>query len=152
MKKLRTFLAIIFALLVVSLLFSWYNTAHAPTQPTNQAPAIACEALQIINPQQNEKVSQTFTVEVIVDNRIPECNWTVFEANAGRIEVTDKTDTIVGNGSLTTQEEWMTENPVTYTSEITLMPTTAQGQLIVTITEENQNDEPPQTVSFPLSY
>src|SRR6266576_6189957 len=81
-----------------------------------QTPSVStCNELTIISPNKNQQVPNTFLVKVIVDNRNPKCHWTVFEAQAGKIEIADSKSKLIGSSILHASGEWMTNNPVTYT-------------------------------------
>ncbi len=132
------------------------TSGPTPTR-TNERPipttkiAVKCSAISVLSPRDNSKVITPLTVRVVVDNR-GECHWTVFEAQAGTVTITDGLGKVVGQGVLKTAQEWTTPNPVTYTATITLSkPTTSGGTL--TITEENPSGkENPQKHSVPVSF
>lgn len=122
--------------------------------PISQAKAQAtCPALTVITPQPGQQVSSPLPVSVIVDNRNPKCHWTVFEAQAGSMEIKDKNGTVLGTGILTTTNpNWMTVNPVTYKGTITFTRP-AGKKLSLTITEENPSGRPgAQQITIPLTY
>jgi hypothetical protein len=124
-------------------------TTEQATVPTTPA----CQAVRLIKPTPNSTITQQYIdVEVFVDNSNPPCRWTVFEALAGRIEIKDTTGAIVGKGALTTTENWMTKEPVTYRAQIVLDPETKKGQLTLNVIEDNPSGAPGQKVSFPIQY
>lgn len=147
MKKIFVTLAILIIILGAAIYLKPKKSTVSKTMPIT-----ACQALTIVTPHNNDTVTNTFTVTAIVDNKNPQCHWTVFEAQAGTITVKDKTGTTVGTGVLQTTDTWTTENPVTYTGQITLAPTTKHGTIQLTITEENPSGEPGKTLAIPLQY
>lgn len=120
-------------------------------QPVPTKSAVKCSAISVLSPRDNVKISSPLTVKAVVDNR-GQCHWTVFEAQAGNVTITDGLGKVVGQGVLKTTQEWTTPKPVTYTATITLSkPTTSGGTL--TITEENPSGkENPQKYSVPVSF
>src|SRR6478736_1509020 len=121
MKKV----AIIVCVIILAVLIYWKTFSKPVTKiPKNIA---TCQALNIQSPLENDQVTRDFTVRAVVDNSNPKCHWTVFEAQAGTIEIKDANGKLVGNGELKTTEDWMTDNPVNYTSDISLDPQTMHG-------------------------
>lgn len=131
------------------------QSGPTPTK-TNEEPvptkvAFRCDAITILSPKDNAKIASPLTVNATVDNR-GECHWTVFEAQAGTIEITDGLGKVVGKGVLKTTQDWAVSTPVTYTATITLSkPSTSGGTL--TITEENPSGKAnPQKHSTPVTF
>lgn len=121
-------------------------------QPVPTTAAIKkCDAITVLSPKDNIKVVSPLTVRVTIDNR-GQCHWTVFEAQAGTVTITDGLGKVVGQGILKTTQEWTTPNPVTYTATVTLSkPSTSGGTL--TISEENPSGkENPQKHTVPVSF
>lgn len=146
MKKILL-ACLLLVLIGVGALFITKST-HAPS--TTSQPS--CKALTVVSPKENTSVGSSFTLQTVVDNRNSQCHWNVFEAQAGTVEVKDTTGNVVGAGTLVTGQEWITNNPVTYTATVILTPTTQIGQLTVSIHEENPRGKIGQTVSFSLLY
>jgi len=147
MKKLVLIIGII--LIAV---FAFWKMKPQPVTKTPVKSAIACQALQIASPWENVQVTKNFTVIVIVDNRNPKCHWNVFEAQAGNVEIKDSDGKLVGNGVLRTTENWMTNSPVSYSSNITIGSNKPHGKLLLIIKEENPNGTPGKTVSESFNY
>lgn len=147
MKKIFVTLAILIIILGVAIYLKPKKSTVNKTMPVT-----ACQALTIVTPHNNDTVTSTFTVTAIVDNRNLNCHWTVFEAQAGTITVKDQTGATVGTGVLHTSDTWTTDNPVTYSGEITLAPNTAHGTIQLIITEENPSGQPGKTRTISLQY
>lgn len=111
-----------------------------------------CSALTITTPESGAQVTDPVTVTVVVDNTNPKCGWTVFEAQAGSMELRDETDQLIGTGILTTTDDWMTNQPVTYTGTIPFMNVPASANLVLTIFEEDPSGQGSQEVILPLTY
>lgn len=111
-----------------------------------------CDAVVITNPTKGQQVTDPLEVTVVVENAGKNCQWTVFEAQAGTMELKDSTGQVVGTGVLTTEEEWMTDGPVEYTGTIDLVNTPANGDLMLTITEDDPSGQSQQQVTLPLTY
>jgi hypothetical protein len=111
-----------------------------------------CSALQITSPQKGQQATSPLTVTAIVDNTNHKCHWTVFEAQAGSIEVRNSKGQVIGKGKLTTQAAWMNEQPVTYTGTVTFNSAEATPSLTLVINEENPSGQPGQQINFPLNY
>jgi hypothetical protein len=95
------------------------------------------------------------SVTAVVDNTNMQalgCSWTVFEAQAGTIELKDGNGTVLGFGLLTTTQDWMTASPVTYTGQVTSNSVFAPGTpLTLVFTEENPSgDGIPDTLVVPV--
>lgn len=167
MKKIVILFTVAIIILAVSIVFlpRLKKTATTPTPApsgptpttTNERPiptitsANTCNAVTVLFPKDNAKVASPLDIKVTVDNR-GECHWTVFEAQAGTVEVTDGLGKVIGTGVLKTTQEWTVPTPVTYTATITLSkPSTSGGTL--TITEENPSGKAdPQRHSIPVSF
>lgn len=144
-RKISPPVRLLFALLVALTVFivGLYFLKRTPS---------SCQALTITSPKPQEKVTSQFALQTVVDNRNPKCHWTVFEGQAGGVDVTDKSGQSVGKGTLQTSGEWTTDNPTTYSTTITLSPTTLTGKLTLTISEENPSGKSGQTVTLPIQY
>lgn len=167
MKKIIIIFAVL-ALGIVILLggaryFMHEKTPLAPTPSSGPTPTLTteqpvttkstppCTAITIKNPKDNDKLGTTLIVKVIVDNT-GQCHWTVFEAQAGTVVITDGLGKIIGKGILTTQEEWTKATPTTYTATITLSKASTSGGTL-TITEENPSGKPnAQKYTIPVSF
>lgn len=150
MKKIL----VIFGIIIVGLFLFWKLSIKPASKALSPSPTTTatCQALTIVKPQPNETVSKNFSVAAVVDNRNPKCHWSVFEAQAGAIEVKDSNGQLVGNGVLKTTDNWMTSAPVTYSGDILLNANTPHENLIITINEENPNGIPGKTVTLPVTY
>jgi hypothetical protein len=123
--------------------------ASPPSTPTStQAAQGTCPALTVLNPvSRMEAYLLPLKVRVMVDNRNPNCHWTVFEAQAGSVELRDRSGHVITSAPLKTTGDWTSNQPLEY--DATLSPSTnATGPLVVFITEENPRGKPnPQTVT-----
>lgn len=118
--------------------------------PSSKTPPV-CDALTNISPKSGDKVTSPITVTVTIDNT-KTCKWTVFEAQAGTMEVKDTNGQILGTGTLTTTSEWMTDQPVEYTGTISLSGTPATNDIVLTIKEDDPSGQGSQEVTIPLIY
>ncbi len=106
-------------------------------------------AIHFIQPKHQEEVTSPVHLEVVVDNSKENCFWTVFEGQAGMIELYSHTGQLLGKAPLYTQGEWMTSTPVTYKSEIEYSEYV--GPITALLTEENPSGiEAPQYTSMIL--
>lgn len=137
----------------VSLQPSFYLFSHPTPSPViTTAPPSTCEALHVVTPKPNTTITSPLTVEVIVDNSQKDCRWSVFEAQAGIIRLTDEQGNTLGQGILRTTEEWMTESPVTYSGKISFTKPDNVSNIQLVITEENPSGEgAPESIQIPLS-
>lgn len=129
-----------------------------PLKKSGVAPAAilragcGAEYLSVETPVAGGAVSQTIEVKATVDNRkaTPQCSWTVFEAQAGVVQIRDAQGAVLGQGMLTTQDDWMTSEPVHYTGSVVLSATPS-GNVTLVVTEENPSGEgTPDSVTLPL--
>lgn len=155
----RIFPIIVFILiLLVGGLYLFRNvtvndTIVAVPSPLPSPTKTACTALTLNSPQANQKISSPLRVTVTVDNRNKDCRWTVFEAQAGTLQLLDEDKTVIGKGVLTTSEDWMTNEPVTYNGEITFDKAPTGKKLELHVIEENPSGKPDsQILTFPLTY
>ncbi len=109
--------------------------------------------LVVLSPKDGAKVKSEIAVSAVVDNvdRVKRgCSWGVFEAQAGTIIARDKNNEVVGTGVLTTKSEWMTEQPVSYESVISVQAGFT-GPITLSFVEDNSADIPkPDTHSIGL--
>jgi hypothetical protein len=123
-----------------------------------EAEAIATDngacGLIVSTPLSKTTVAFPLTVKTVVDNTqmdILGCAWSVFEAQAGFVEVIDGDGNVVGGGTLTTDEDWMTTGPVRYDAELKLTKTPSTKTLDLVFTEENPSGEGiPDTFVLPV--
>lgn len=115
-------------------------------------PYSPCEALTVNAPGKNEKITSPVTITVTVDNTNPKCRWTVFEAQAGTMQLQNAEGEVIGKAVLTTDEDWMTDQPVTYSGEMMFDTTLATPKLNLVITEDSPSGEPGKEVTHPLTY
>ncbi len=112
------------------------STPIGPT--TIQSTGCAPKALTVVSPQPGSTQTVPLSVKVIVDNGSHQnCTWTVFEAQAGIIQLFDSAGIAVGSGTLTTTADWMTDDPVEYTGEIPAIAIVPPGPGKLVITEED---------------
>src|SRR6185503_3778654 len=111
----------------------WERQLYKNTSPSS---SITCNALSNISPQSGAKVSSPLVVTMTVNNT-KSCKWTVFEAQAGIAELKDSTGQKIGTATLTTTQDWMTDQPVVYTGTIEFTTNPASSDLTLTITEED---------------
>jgi len=164
MKKTILILAIPLLILFGFLLFSTNKPSSSsvtkidtPRSPIlSNSPTIlpsTCNALTLVSPIVNQTVKTPLLVSVVIDNTDKNCHWTVFEAQAGMMKLTDETKSVIGTGILSTKESWMTDQPVTYSGTIIFDKKPEGKTLDLQIQEENPSGKPgAQTLSFPLYY
>lgn len=130
----------------------------APLKKSGVAPVATlrqgcgAEYLSVETPIAGGAIGQVVEVRATVDNRkaAPGCSWTVFEAQAGIVEIRDAQGLVIGQGTLTTQDEWMTSEPVNYAGSVALS-VAPSGRLTLVVTEENPSGEgTPDSVTLPL--
>jgi hypothetical protein len=93
--------------------------AAAPQTPQNAS----CTPgnLKVNLPLENARVSSTFRIVGVVDNRTnKDCTWTLFEGRAGQVTVKDMTGVVVAEAPLETVGDWMTDGPVNVVANISL--------------------------------
>lgn len=125
----------------------------SPTPTQQIIKKTPCQALTIKTPLPNQRITPpSLSVKVVVDNTNPECHWTVFEAQAGTLELQDENKNTIGTGTLTTTDEWMANKPVTYEGTVSFSAI-QQGKGNLLITEENPSGkDTPQSISLPLNF
>ncbi len=158
---------LIVVLLAVVIGFGVYTTsskkaiAPAPQQPsqsTNQPPAEPAKVaashcgLTVNSPMPTSGVIFPLIINATVDNTQMStlgCSWTVFEGQAGTVDIKDAQGATLAIGVLQTTSNWMTTAPTVYTSTITSLSNSIYtGPLNIIFTEENPADFPtPDTLT-----
>ena len=113
--------------------------AKVETPASNEVAVNSICGLTVSSPTPNEEVVFPLTVNAVVDNTLAGelgCSWAVFEAQAALIEVMDSDNNKVGQGLLTTTEDWMTTGPVNFTSVISLDDGVSSGEELTLIFNE----------------
>ena len=128
------------------------GTPTNPSQPQVQSTGCTPKALTVVEPQPGSTQTLPLQVSVIVDNGSqPNCTWTVFEAQAGIIQLLDSAGIAVGSGTLTTTQDWMTDDPVGYAGEIPAIAIVPPGPATLVITEEDPSGMgDSQTIEIPI--
>jgi hypothetical protein len=157
MSKTLSVSAVIVILAIGLVWLATTKQSQAPTVPDEQTVALSHCGLTVNSPLGGGLVSSTAPISVtaVVDNTNMQalgCSWTVFEAQAGTIELKDGNGTVLGFGLLTTTQDWMTASPVTYTGQVTSNSVFAPGTpLTLVFTEENPSgDGIPDTLVVPV--
>ncbi len=102
-------------------------------------------AIHFINPKNGETVTTPISVEVVVDNSQENCSWTVFEGQAGVVEIYNESNQVMYKAPLIAQGEWMTADPVTYKSEIEYSGYTGPMKLMITADNPSGEGAPDRT-------
>ncbi len=120
------------------------------------AMATTCDSedITVQTPASNSTISFPLTVTAVVDNtQGTTCTWTVFEAQAGLVELKNNANVVVVSVPLMTAANWMTATPVTYTATLQPSPVPPPGPYALVITEENPSGEgTPGVVSIPVTF
>ena len=128
------------------------GTPTNPSQPQARSTGCTPKALKVVSPLPGSTQTLPLQVNVIVDNgSTPNCPWTVFEAQAGVIQLLDNSNIAVGSGVLATTQDWMTDDPVGYSGEIPNIAVVPPGNATLVITEEDpagMGDA--QTIEIPI--
>ncbi len=122
------------------------NRAVAPSTNNNnqgqqQAVAASHCGLTVNSPLPGDTVTFPLTINATVDNTQAQslgCAWTVFEAQAGPVEVLDQNGNVVAMVPLSTTSDWMTSNATQYSATITSISNPAYtGRMTLKFTEDN---------------
>lgn len=108
------------------------------TQPTAEELRCTPANLRITQPTPNTHVAFPIMFTGTVDNRTnKDCSWTLFEGQAGTIEIRDVNGVVVGTGVLEALDDWMSEGPINVEGTVELTTPPQNSAMSVTITEEN---------------
>lgn len=112
------------------------------------------EDIAVQAPVANSTVTFPLTVTAVVDNtQGTTCTWTVFEAQAGLVELKNGANVVVASAPLMTAANWMVSTPVTYTATLQPSPLPPAGAYTLVITEENPSGEgTPGVVTIPVTF
>jgi hypothetical protein len=106
---------------------------------------IAC-ALHSLTPELNSHTKNPVAISVLVDNTNKDCaKWTVFEGQAGVVELYDDHDVLLEQGVLTTNSDWTTGFPATYTASLGNFLYTGKVKLIIKEEDPSGQKEPKQS-------
>lgn len=108
-----------------------------------QQPLISKCGLTIQNLFDGDKVKNRFNINAVLTHNTTadKCQWVAFEAQVGVVYVKDPVgNTISAPALMTTNQVWMTTDPVLYTAEINILEG-YKGPAVITIDEENASDE-----------
>lgn len=88
-------------------------------------------ALQSLSPGNNSHLKSPITISVVVNNTIAHCDtWTVFEGQAGIVELHDEYGGILDTGALKTTSDWASGFPATYTTSLSNFIYTGKATLV----------------------
>lgn len=123
-----------------------------PSMPAITETGCTPKNITVYKPQAGSTQSLPLRVDVLIENRRnPNCSWTLFEAQAGLVQLFDSTGAEVGATPLMTSDEWMTDGPVAFSATITPTGTVAPGAARILITEEDPSGMGDvQTVEIPF--
>ncbi len=156
MNKIFLLIGIIFFVVISGLYLTKRGNVEKAPVPISSTPSpspASCTALTLNSPSSNQKISSPLSVTVTVDNTNTDCHWTVFEAQAGSMKLLDEEGTVIGEGVLTTEEDWMTDQPVQYKGTITFTKTPMGKKLELQIHEENPSGKPDSKIlTYPFIY
>lgn len=122
--------------------------AAREVQQTGCAP----KALTIQNLMPNTAISLPLTFQVTVENSAhPTCRWTLFEAQAGHVELRTFDGEVLASAPLATTEDWMTDAAVSFETKLESTTVLSPGSYDIVIIEEDPSGEKtPQTVTIPV--
>lgn len=153
-KLIKILSGIVVMLVILLLVFKYKNSNNVTTDTNSQVSKASACGIEIVSPEVGDNIDHSFVVHAIVDNtkRVElGCGWTVFEGQAGLVHIYDKRGLSVGSNLLTTTEDWMTQGPVNFYSEIHIDIDPADKNLILVIEEDDPSGIATRdTVSFPL--
>lgn len=111
-----------------------------------------CDALTIDTPQKGQQVTSPLVISVTVDNSKDNCRWSVFEAQAGSVDLVNDNGDVIGTTTLTTTEDWMTDEPTSYSGTITFTPDTNNKDYTIVVHEEKPSGLSGKKITLPLTY
>jgi hypothetical protein len=129
------------------------NKAMAPSEGGNQQIGAASNCgLTVDSPLPGSTVTFPLTINATVDNTKMStvgCSWTVFEAQAGGVEIKDQSGNVLAQAPLTTTSDWMTTAATPYKATISALSNPSYtGPLTLVFTEDNPSGGPnPDTLS-----
>lgn len=150
-RGLRT-LIIVVSFVTFMVAYATYSNYTSPSKDTAvqpstvqeiQNPLISKCGLTIQNLFDGDIVKNRFNINaVLTHNKVAnDCQWTAFEAQVGVVYVKDALGNPISSPALlTTNQVWMTTDPVLYTTEINILDGYI-GPAFITIDEENASDE-----------
>jgi Immunoglobulin-like domain of bacterial spore germination len=110
-----------------------------------------CEAIHINTPQKGQRITSPMEISVTVDNSKDECHWSVFEGQAGSVELKNQNGDVIGTANLTTTEDWTTDEPINFKGTLPFTPDEKSSYTLV-INEENPSGQSGKKVMLPLMH
>jgi len=111
--------------------------------------------IKIIEPQPLDKISFPYTVKGVVGGHRdrPNCNWVLFEGQAGSMELQDMDGTVLGQGPLKATDDWMSPDEIHFEGELQLIkqPKSHTGTLFIK-EEDASGGGKPQQLAVPVNY
>lgn len=153
-KLIKILSGIVIVLLILLVIFKYQKDDNKIDNTNSQVKKAYTCGIDVISPEIGSGVDRSFVVQVVVDNTNRTnlgCGWTVFEGQAGTVHVYDKRGFSVGSNLLTTTEDWMTQGPVNFYSEIKIDIEPEDENLILIIEEDDPSGlDTSDTISIPL--
>ena len=157
MNKLTIISLIVICLGLLFFIFSSLFSAQNPRsdKKTVSAPSVtppaSCSAVTVLSPKPNQSITTPLNVQIVVDNRGMDCHWTVFEGQAGTMELKDEQGNVLGKGILSTTENWMTTDPVRFIGDISATIPKNISRITLYLYEENPGgNTDTATITIPL--
>ncbi len=162
-KKQNIFISLVIVVLfVVGLVaYTTYYKGNVLQEPESQevedlsSNLIKNCGMTIDGPLENGLVGQAFTIDTTLDNSEREmlgCSWTAFEAQAGVVYVKDGHGTDLAKPTpLVTKQEWMTDAPVNYFADISILNNYTGPALVIINEEDPSGEKVSKTISFPVT-
>jgi len=112
--------------------------AWGTTQPSAEELRCTPANITITQPTPGSHVNFPIVFTGTIDNRTnKDCSWTLFEGQAGSIEIRDANGAMVGIGVLEALDDWRSEGPIDIEGTVELMSPPQGSAMSVMITEEN---------------
>lgn len=125
--------------------------SEAVEEPAEVIPPTICN-IYVTQPGLGEVVPNTFVVSGYVDNIVADCRWTIFEANAGGIEVYDNAGNLLSQYYiLDSVGDWM-QFPSYFQSLVTLVQTPQTEGGYIRFYEHVADESTPDIFDYPISF
>jgi hypothetical protein len=138
-KSIIISIIIIIAFILIALAFDWgRKEAVAPTVSTELP-------IQVTMPKDNQTVSSPIEISGKAKG-----SW--FFEGSFPIQLVDSSGNILGQGIATSTEDWMTENFINFSAEISYTKATSTRRALLVLSKDNPSDNPEfdQSIFIPL--
>ena len=128
-KSIIISLIIIIVFVLIALVFDWGRNKFPTTVVSTELP------IQVSTPKDNQEVGNPIKIS-------GKAKGTWFFEGSFPIQLVDSSGNILGHGIATSTEDWMTENFINFSAEISYTKATSTKRALLVLSKDNPSDNP----------